>query len=62
MDTPNTTPLNVEKLNKTAVSVESSTHSNDFPNLFDKYNIILVLSILAFIAGASFWIFVTYML
>lgn len=62
MESDNNTPLNVNKLNKNIASVESPGSSHEMPNLFDKYNIILGLSILALIAGASFWIFVTYML
>jgi hypothetical protein len=61
MNTNNNTPLNMDKLKKNAATVESPGRDS-FPKLFDKYNIILGLSILALIAGASFWIFVTYML
>lgn len=62
MDTSNNTPLNVDKLTKNMVSVESKSHTSSMPKLFDKYNIILAISILAFVAGASFWIFVKFML
>ena len=60
--TSNSTPLNTDKLKGNVASVESTSRRNSIPKLFDKYNIILGVSILAFIAGASFWIFVTYML
>lgn len=62
MESNNNTPLNMDKIQNNTASVESTGRSHELPNLFDKYNIILGLSILALIAGASFWIFVTYML
>lgn len=60
--TSNSTPLNTDKLKKNVATVESSSKRTEMPKLFDKYNIILGISILAFIAGVSFWLFVTYML
>ncbi len=58
----NHTPLNADKFKKNLMSIETAGNTISMPNIFTKYNIILGISILAFIAGFSFWIFVTYML
>ncbi len=58
----NSTPLNTDKLKSNMMSIESNKTHVEMPSIFNKYNIILGISILAFIAGFSFWIFVNFML
>lgn len=58
----NSTPINTDKFKENLMSIESAGNNVSMPHIFTKYNIILGVSILAFIAGFSFWIFVTYML
>lgn len=58
----NSTPLNTNKLKNNMMSIESGKTQIEMPSLFNKYNIVLGISILAFIAGFSFWIFVNFML
>lgn len=56
------TPLNVDKFKNNIMSLESTSKKNGFSLHVDKYTVILIISIIAFIAGISFWIYVNYML
>ena len=56
------TPLNVDKLKKSVISKVTPERNEHIPFRISKYDIILGVSILSFVAGLSFWIFVTYML
>lgn len=55
------TPLQGDKLSQTSATIKRS-NSIKIPKLFNKYTIILAISILTCIVSASFWIYVTYIL
>ncbi|PIZ64099.1 hypothetical protein COY16_00260 [Candidatus Roizmanbacteria bacterium CG_4_10_14_0_2_um_filter_39_13] len=64
----NHTPLDTKKLSEpkkaanthTAVSSKSSLAKIHIPFEFDKYILIVVVSILFFLSGFGFWIYVNY--
>jgi hypothetical protein len=58
----NSTPLSKGKLSQNSASIKGHSGSMFNSNLFNKYNIILALSVITFIAGAGFWIFVTFLI
>lgn len=56
------TPLSEDKFPHQNSSIENHSMSIGNLKLFEKYNIILALSILTFIVSLVFWIFVTFII